>query len=147
MIDDLLQVNWAGWLWEEIKERGDVKIDPCPIKPGKPSQDADETLAHLYTAFEVPCEEAPLSMEDFHTIYSRPSLMSLAREIVGMGTIKVGCLPFEPTEPGNRLTITYGKIPVRFQVGYKSSNDGPGKYIVQLDVLVEEVQTAEAVCS
>lgn len=146
LTDDLLNVDWAGFLWEEVEKRGDVKIDPTPIKSGEPSQDADETLAHLYTAFEVPENEGgPQSLEDFHLVYSRPALMSLAREIVGMGIIKVGCLPFVTTDPGNRLTITYGKIPVRFQVGYQSSDDRPGKYVVTLDVLVEEVKTAEAV--
>ena len=145
MIDDLLKVDWASFLWEKIEDRGDIKIDPSKIKAGEPSQNADETLAHLWTTFEVPGEEAPLSMEDFRWVYAQPAMMSLAREIVGMGTIKVGCLPFVPTQPGNRMTITYGKIPVRFQIGYQSSNDGPGKYVVQLDVLVEEVKTAEAV--
>lgn len=152
MIDDLLNVDWASFLWEEVEKRGDVKIDPTPIKSGEPSQDADETLAHVYTIFEVPdnwelgqCAKRKHSLEDFHSIYSRPALMSLAREIVGMGMIKVGCLPFVPTHPGNRMTITYGKIPVRFQVGYQSSDDGLGKYVVTLDVLVEEIKTMDAV--
>ena len=104
--DQMFERDWGVVLEEEIKDRGGVSIVPGV---------AENSENHLYVSFEIEdCKVKPLA--DIEVVYIRPAIMAIARELVEIGSFRIGPLPLMRQGDDIRSVTSKGRVPIRFTV-------------------------------